>query len=790
MDPELLDLSAIRRSPSGPSGRRVPARALLAALAWAGLAAAGTGCGSSHPPPPVVELPPPAPPPPPPAAAVPAAPSADSLSPEEARDLAALQAETFKGPIGSTNADLDDELERFLKEESDALLTEKVDYDIPIVINDRVEYFIDYFQHRVDKSFAKWLARAPQVVPYMRARFQQAGLPEDLIYLSLIESGFSPLAASHASAVGYWQFIAGTARRYGLKVDRWVDERRDLERSTEAAIAYLKDLHQMFGSWYLAAAAYNSGEAKIQKAIEKYGSENLWELAEFSYLRSETKDYVPKLIAATLIAKEPERYGFAEVQPLAPMPVDSVTVPTQTDLRVIAAAAGTSVETIRALNPGLRSHATPPDVRDFAVRVPQGSGAVFAQRLARVPPSLRFVERTHVVRRGETPSRIAAEYGIPTVELMAENGIRNPRALRVGQRLRIPRADTEEEPEIAPRLADLAMDGEPAGPRDSMAETARAPQAPAAEAALAAEPVSADSAPSPQELAAAAPAASAGLDAPPVEAAAQPPQAVAHEPPAELPSQVDVAQGPMAQESSPADGAQEPPDQVSSQVDVAQEPAIQAVTGSGAGVPQDSATYAAAPTRTELVPEPSPAGASEEASPAAAEPPLAALPAEQAATGDELLPAVRTARETSRELPGPRVQVSPNVVRHRVRPSDTLHRIALDYGVTVAELRLWNPTLGRRIRPGQTVVVNLSEGRDDSVSAGKEERNDSAADETGPAALEREPMVLRVETGDTLWSIARRHGVTLEQVRRWNGLSGSSIHAGDRLVLFPGEGGR
>lgn len=425
------------RSPSPAGGRtRRPAKA-RAATAGAGLFAALllAGCASSPPPPPVVEAPPP-PPAPAPSAAPP-----DTLSTDEARDLEALQAETFKGPVGSTNADLDVDLERFLKEESDAILTETVDYDIPIVINERVEYFIDYFQNRVRKSFAKWLVRAPQVAPYMRARFQQEGLPEDLIYISLIESGFSAQATSRARAVGYWQFIAGTARRYGLRVDKWVDERRDIEKSTEAAIAYLKELHQMFGSWYLAAAAYNSGEGRIQKAIDKSGSENLWELAELSNLRDETKDYVPKLIAATMIAKEPAKYGFAGIPQVAPLAADTVTVPTPTDLRVIAAAAGTNLETIRALNPSLRSHATPPGVTDFPLLVPRGSGASFAERIAQVPAAKRLVEHYHVVRRGETPNRIAAKYGVSTSELMEENEIRNPRALRVGQRLRIPDKD-------------------------------------------------------------------------------------------------------------------------------------------------------------------------------------------------------------------------------------------------------------------------------------------------------------------------------------------------------------
>ena len=603
---------------------------LLVALA---LAAAGCGPLSSSSGRPALR-----PPPPIPRVAVrPVSPSpSDTLSAEEARDLAALQAETFQGPIGSSNRDLDGELQEFLSSESHALLAEKVDYDIPIVVNERVEYFIDYFQNRVHNSFAKWLARASQYVPYLRERFREAGLPEDLVYLSLIESGFSPQATSRASAVGYWQFMAGTARDYGLRVDRWVDERRDFEKSTEAAIAYLKDLHRTFGSWFLAAAAYNSGQAKIQKAIERYGSEDLWELSEFSYLREETKQFVPKLIAAILIAKEPERYGFTGVRELPPLETDHVTVPSQTDLTVIAAAAGTTVETIRSLNPLLHSFATPPGVRDFEVRIPRGSAGLFRERYARMPPAERIVIRTHLVRRGETPSRIASRYGVSTRALMAENGIRNARKLRVGQRLRLPR---------------------PAGGWELTAQPAQVA------AALAAPEAS---------------------------------RPAASSPPARPEARSQAAVGPAAEEAEKKEIA----------------------------------------------------------------------PARMEAAESDPRPMTRT-------------------TRYKVKRGDTLFRIARRHGVTVADMERWNPQATSRINPGMVLVVRPKPGAE-LPRQGKVAGEAVAPEEThGRSGDDRGPVVVKIRSGDTLWSIARRHGVTLEQLKEWNGLRGAAIRAGQRLVLFP-----
>ncbi|MGH7573018.1 MAG: lytic transglycosylase domain-containing protein, partial [Gemmatimonadota bacterium] len=231
----------------------------------------------------------------------------DELTEQEQIDLRALRLAEYRPPDGARPPELDSNLEQLLATEGESLIQEEIGYDIPIVLNDRVEWWLDYFSNDIHDSFARYLARSTSWLPYLKERLRQAGLPEDLAYLALIESGFSTQAVSRAGAVGPWQFMSYTGREYGLRIDRWVDERRDYERSTQAAIAYLSDLHTMFGSWFLAAAGYNGGQGRVGRSMLRDDTENFWELTG---LHSETKNYVPKLIAATIIAKEPEKYGF------------------------------------------------------------------------------------------------------------------------------------------------------------------------------------------------------------------------------------------------------------------------------------------------------------------------------------------------------------------------------------------------------------------------------------------------------------------------------------------------
>lgn len=252
-------------------------------------------------------------------------------------------------------------------------------FDIPITYNDRVQYWIRYFQTNGRGTFEKWLARSTRYSPYIQGELDKADLPKDIIYTAMIESGFSPGAASPAAAVGIWQFIKPTAERYGLKVNWWLDERKNFVKSTQAAIRYKKDLYGMFGSWYLVAASYNCGEQRVVNLIKKYGTHNFWEMAQLGVLPKETTDYVPKIIAATLIAKAPGLYGFRNIEYQVPFEYEMANMPGGTDLVNLAQFLGVSPNYLKELNPDLLHGFIPPNVKAHTIKIPKGSTKLVTQ---------------------------------------------------------------------------------------------------------------------------------------------------------------------------------------------------------------------------------------------------------------------------------------------------------------------------------------------------------------------------------------------------------------------------
>jgi membrane-bound lytic murein transglycosylase D len=354
-----------------------------------------------------------------------------------ARDVAAALGEGLDGapladcaPAGGASVSLP-ELLGISEEEL------RAKYDIPVELNDAVVAYIRFFQTDARAPFGHWLGRSTRYLPMMRGVLEKQGLPLDLVYLSMIESGFNSYAYSFAKASGLWQFVVGTSSRYGLKTDFWIDERRDPVKSTEAAARYLKDLRERFhGDWYLAWAGYNAGEGKIDKAIRKEKTTDFWMMmGKGRTLRAETKHYVPKLIAAALIAKHPERFGFQVTYEQAPE-IEQVRVPDSTDLHVIAKAAGVPLETVRDLNPELRRFCTPPG--GWNVKLPKGTGETFAANYEKLGPAdrLSFVE--HKVEKGEPIAKIARAYGVSESAIMRTNGLKSVRQIKVGKILVIP----------------------------------------------------------------------------------------------------------------------------------------------------------------------------------------------------------------------------------------------------------------------------------------------------------------------------------------------------------------
>lgn len=300
--------------------------------------------------------------------------------------------------------------------------------DIPLALNSQVEYFLYYFQSTGKPAFSRWLSRSSRYIPMMKEILKREGMPEDLVYVAMIESGFQMHARSWANAVGPWQFVSDTGRRYSLRIDQWIDERKDPVKATTAAALYLKELYGMFkGDWYLAAAGYNAGENKILRAINMYNTSDFWEISRGSYLKRETKEYVPKLLAAAIIAKDPARYGFADIAYLTPVEYDTVTVPTRTNLDLVAKLTGTTYESIKELNPDLRHWCTPPNYPDYQLKIPKGTKQKFEIEYAKIPEDQRFTERIlysrYQARRKDSLKSVARRFGTSAAILAELNGL-------------------------------------------------------------------------------------------------------------------------------------------------------------------------------------------------------------------------------------------------------------------------------------------------------------------------------------------------------------------------------
>jgi membrane-bound lytic murein transglycosylase D len=315
--------------------------------------------------------------------------------------------------------------------------TQALHFDIPLFTHPLVDVYIDYFTGRGRWVFERWLNRASQIVPIMQPILERYGVPKDLVYLAMIESGFSPHAYSSAAAAGYWQFMAPTGRLYGLQENLFVDERRDFIRSTEAAARYLSSLRRQMGDWHLAWASYNAGEGRIRRALKETKTSTFWELISVkNNLAKETVHYVPKVIAAAIVAKDAARYGF-RVTPQPPWAYDEITVQDSLDITVLAKAMRLSPDALRGLNPSLLHDITPPG-RAMTLRVPEGCAPRAQLALAKIPKSKRLNFLAHAVRKGDTLSGIARKFGSNVEMLRQFNHLSAKSPLRIGQKLIVP----------------------------------------------------------------------------------------------------------------------------------------------------------------------------------------------------------------------------------------------------------------------------------------------------------------------------------------------------------------
>jgi len=323
---------------------------------------------------------------------------------------------------------------------------------VPVPDNAEVRHFLERFQTGYRRAVVeRWIERSGRYAEMIQGVLRDKGLPEDLMFTAMIESGFNPVAVSRAGAKGLWQFMAPTARRYGLRVDRWVDERLDPEKSTVAAARYLGDLHALFGSWELAKAGYNAGEMKVLRAMKAAGTSDFWELTRGRILREETKNFVPAIQAVTLIGREPERYGFTPSQ-TEPLAYEAAPVPSGLALSRVAVLVGVGVDILCELNPELRMKQTPPG-GPYLLKFPVGASERFVEaqeaqrghRLAAAGRGRQAGKREiHVVQPKETVGTIAKRYGVSAAELTRWNELDEAARIRPGDRLRIASAATVE----------------------------------------------------------------------------------------------------------------------------------------------------------------------------------------------------------------------------------------------------------------------------------------------------------------------------------------------------------
>ncbi len=313
----------------------------------------------------------------------------------------------------------------------------EVSHDVPLTVNDAVLSFVNYFQTTRGRAIVETgLRRAGKFRPMIERVLREEGMPSDLIYLAQAESAFQPQALSRAGARGLWQFMSFRGEEYGLEHDRWIDDRQDPEKATRAAATHLRDLYQMFGDWYLAMAAYNSGPGTVQNAVERTGYADFWEMYRRNVLPKETRSYVPIILALTLIAKDPARYGI-DVLPEEPLRYDEVSLNHSIDLRLVADTLDVDLDTLRSLNPQLLRLVTPAD-RPFVLRIPAGAADRFSSQMAAIPPENWVTWRRHRVAEGETLSSIARQYHLVTAAIADANNLETDAALESGDKLIIP----------------------------------------------------------------------------------------------------------------------------------------------------------------------------------------------------------------------------------------------------------------------------------------------------------------------------------------------------------------
>lgn len=543
--------------------------------------------------------------------------------------------------VSISGEELRAELERVRSAEQGAT------YDYPIDLNDKVLTWVSLFSTTKRGFMENALGRASMYMPMIRQVFAEEGVPADLAYLAVIESGFRNEAKSRAKAVGMWQFIRSTGRIYGLSGNAWVEERRDPVKATRAAARYLKRLYEITGDWYLAASSYNAGPLTLERAIQNVGTRNFWDLARSRWLRTETKNYIPELCAAILVGRNPDRYGL-RILPLTPYAYETVTVSSMTSLTVLARCAGTDAATLKALNPELLRGSTPPG--NYALRVPPGKALDCLRQLAAMPAGKRLDFRSYTVKKGDTLAKVAKRFKLTPDDLLSANDL-TAKQFKPGKRLLVPPppALALEERDLTTPGRRVALGDRPLPPLPAVARDLDAGEAPAA---------------------------TPGLPVPPAVRQALPPA----KPDAAEP----VAEPAMTSATNPSPSGTATPEAAPATQPVP-EPA-KAATLRVRAKPGDTLAKLARAHRVSL-------GELMRLNPEARK---ALHP------GDEvLLPAAAQPATPVSTPSGSAVKSAPSASTHRVQKGETLAAIARRYELEVKDLKAWNRLKKDRIQAGQ-----------------------------------------------------------------------------------------
>jgi len=605
---------------------------------------------------------------------------------------------------------------------------EKVVYDFPVTINRQVQYYLDFFTGKHRKSFALWLSRSGRYLPMIHEHLRDAGLPEDLVYLAMIESGYNERAYSRAKAVGVWQFIRPTGRHYGLVINEYVDERRDPIKSTQAAVSYLSELYNEFGSWYLAVAAYNAGEGKIRRAIKKYNTTDFWEIAEGRYLKLETKRYVPKLIAAIIISKEPEKYGFDNIVYEPPLAFETVEVPRWTSFKAVALACEMAPKELKRYNNQLRKGFTPPGRASYPFKVPVGKKVDVEKNLPRVQAVVSTEFKTHKVRKGETLNDVCRRYGLTKTVVLKSNNLRSG-GLQAGQRLRIPYQTTTYEmlPEgtVAKGYQVAAANG-----GNFILHKVRPGQTVSELANLYSVPV---------HLIA------AWNDLHDISKIRAGQQLVFYVKDSEVKvAGVSSGSGSSSRQLAPTHNKESVNAEVKKSQQVRFEPSAERENLHNSG----SGNYYVVKKGDSLW----------------------EIAGQFDMDTNKLMQL--NGRKSNVIHPGERLWVTAGAsptgseFYYQVRRGDSLWSIARNYNFTTEEVKRWNNLRDNTIHPGNRLLLK--------------------------SADTREPMsdtFYQVRSGDSLWSIARTHNISPEKIKKWNNLQNNTIHPGNRLLLKLAKGG-